>query len=96
MELLEEIQDGAIASSTDLTTVLRTCLRLAYKLAHDPFSRWVEHKLNGYPDDADLPDYRVLATQSYGDFYGPFRPGYKNFLYHHMPCLSTTGRWRQS
>ena len=78
MGLLEEIQDGATESSSDLTTVLRKCLRLAYKLAHDPFRQWVEHELNGYPEDADLPDYRKVATQSYGHFYGTFQSIHKN------------------
>ncbi len=66
MGLLQEIQDDAVNPTVDLATILRKCLRLSYKLGHEPFKRWVEYELNGYPDDADLPDYRILRGEPRG------------------------------
>lgn len=80
MTLLREIQDGAISSDVDLSTLLRKCKVLAARLGHQPFVEWVEHELNGYADVASLPDYRILAVQSRGNFSGDFGSGMRNVL----------------
>jgi hypothetical protein len=38
--------------------LLRKCKVLAYRLRHEPFKEWVDHELNGYPPEIDLPSYR--------------------------------------
>jgi hypothetical protein len=70
--LLSDIQMDAINESVEISNLLRKCMILAYKLDHQPFKNWVEHELNGYPNDAELPEYRLIHTESYGNFYGPF------------------------
>lgn len=73
MSLLQEIQQGAFDSSVDLSNVLRRCLVLAYKLNHQPFKKWVDYELNGYPTEDLLPGYRILRTDSYGHFDNGFK-----------------------
>lgn len=73
MSLLREIQDAAVDASTPLADVLRKCMILAARLDHEPFKKWVDEELNGYPPDVDLPAYRCLdGLTSIGTFSGPF------------------------
>jgi hypothetical protein len=58
VSLLREIQDGA-TSEASLTTILRKTMVLAHRLSHQPLATWVERELDGYQDDANLPDYRT-------------------------------------
>jgi hypothetical protein len=71
MSLLREIQDAAIATDQPLATLLRRAKVLAARLDNPLLGEWVDHELNGYPDDATLPPYRarrpVLVV---GDFSG--------------------------
>lgn len=78
MGLLEEIREGAVDSTTDITTVLRKCLILAEKLGHQGFRSWVEQELNGYGSEDGLPPYRILHVQSRGHFFGPFGSQIRN------------------
>jgi len=72
MSLLREIQDAAVDGSTSLAVVLRKCMVLAARLGHEPFKRWVDAELNGYPPGADLPPYRhVGGIASIGTLAGP-------------------------
>jgi len=68
MSLLSEIQADALDSKVDVTDLLRKCLVLATRLGNDDFQRWVSQELNGYQDNSDLPLYRVIETNSYGQF----------------------------
>jgi hypothetical protein len=36
---------------------------------------WVQHELNGYPPDAELPAYRIVVGRARGHFQGPFGSG---------------------
>jgi len=72
MSLLREIQDAAVDATTPLAVVLRKCMLLAARLGHEPFKKWVDQELNGYPPDADLPEYRRVGDLlSIGNFAGP-------------------------
>ena len=72
MSLLRDIQNAAVDTNTDVATLLRKCKILAVRLESDEFKRWVDHELNGYHRVEDLPEYRILHTQSQGHFVGPF------------------------
>jgi hypothetical protein len=72
MSLLRDIQNAAVDPNTDVATLLRKCMILAARLKSDDFKRWVDHELNGYKKVEDLPEYRILYVESYGDFAGPF------------------------
>ncbi len=78
MSLLREIQDAVVDSKSDLPTVLRKCKILSYRLKNSDFKNWVQYELDGYPEDAQVPDYRICHCQSKGNFSGPFGSGMKN------------------
>lgn len=78
MTLLEQIQNEAVDGNSDLETVLRKCRVLASKLKNQEFTAWVVRELNGYPEDAALPKYRILDGLCYGDFFGPAGSGARN------------------
>jgi hypothetical protein len=46
---------------------------LASRTGADPLTAWIDHELNGYPEDADLPPYRgPHPVHVLGHFMGPF------------------------
>jgi len=59
MSLLEEIQTAAVDSTSDLGAILRRCKVLAARLGSKPLEEWLLWESNGYPAEAELPDYRV-------------------------------------
>lgn len=72
MSLLRDIQTAAVDPNTDVSTLLRKCKILAVRLGNNEFKKWVDNELNGYEKADDLPEYRVLHTESYGHFCGSF------------------------
>ncbi len=71
MSLLRGIQDAAVDTTTPLAVVLRKCMILAARLGHEPFKKWIDEELNGYPLGADLPPYRrITGLTSIGEFSG--------------------------
>jgi hypothetical protein len=72
MSLLRDIQDAAVDQSTNVTTLLRKCKILAARLGNEEFKRWIDNELNGYESVDELPEYRIIHTQSYGFFVSPF------------------------
>lgn len=70
MTLLEEIQTAAVDANSDLGTILRKCKLLAARLNNKPFQEWVTWESNGYPDEVDVPDYRVWSVTVKGNFTG--------------------------
>ena len=78
MSLLREIQDAAISSEVELTTLLRKCKVLAARLGNDGFKQWVENELSRYKNADELPDYRILHVNSKGHFSGLFNSSMNN------------------
>jgi hypothetical protein len=78
MSLLKEIQDGAVDGNADLGTLLRKCRVLAARLKNGEFKNWVQYELDGYPLEAELPEYRKMRAQSFGHFFGAYGSGAKN------------------
>lgn len=68
MSLLSEIQEAAINTGVDITTLLRKCKVLASRLGNVDFKSWVDYELEGYPSIDILPAYRILKVESYGNF----------------------------
>ncbi|TLU71546.1 AbiTii domain-containing protein [Lichenicoccus roseus] len=56
--IVDEIQRGALDSSTPLSDLLRKAKVVASKLGQQQPLDWVECELNGY--EGDVPDYRIL------------------------------------
>ena len=78
MSLLREIQADAIDANVDISVVLRKCKILAARLGNEDFKLWVEHELNGYTSEEDVPEYRILHVESYGHFSGFRGSGVRN------------------
>ena len=78
VSLLREIQSEAINSKSDLAQLLRKCKYLSFRLNNHEFKEWVDWELNGYQDEAKLPEYRKLKVNSKGHFSGAYGTGLKN------------------
>lgn len=66
-----KLQDMAGSSSTPIEDVLSRAKMISKKLGLNDIAEWIEHELTGYPNDADLPAYRVYRGVSvYG--HNPF------------------------
>ena len=51
---------------------------LASRLGSNLLEEWVKHESEGYPADADLPDYRKVSVSYVGTFTGAFGAGIRN------------------
>jgi hypothetical protein len=78
MALLHEMQTALLSGEADIAPILLKFRLLAAKLGSGPLQEWVKHELEGYPTDADVPDYRVLSVSYRGTFSGPFGSGIQN------------------
>jgi hypothetical protein len=78
MQLLDEIINGAVDDKIPLPSLLRKCLLLAHKLKNAKLRAWAEYELNGYSDEASLPDYRKAPIRALGNFLGPAGSSLKN------------------
>ena len=78
MTLLEDIQNSAVDAKSDLATLLRKCKLLAARLGSQPLEDWLVWESNGYPDNVEVPEYRVWSLQVKGHFSGAFGSGWRN------------------
>ncbi len=79
MSLLTEIQAAATDSAQSTADLLRKCQILAFRLRHEPFKEWVNHELNGYPNEAVLPAYRgPFQGEIKADTHGAFGSEVRN------------------
>lgn len=78
MSLLQEIQTAVIQEGTQIGPILLKLRLLAARLGSTPLEDWVKHESEGYPDDAPLPDYRIIGVSYKGTFSGPFGSGIRN------------------
>jgi hypothetical protein len=60
MDLVNELQISA--GRDDVLTVLRNTMRLASKLNRDDISEWLAAEQSGYPDNRNVPDYRMIGV----------------------------------
>lgn len=91
MSLLEEIQNDAISSASDLGALLRKCKLLAARLGSQPLEEWLVWESNGYPNEIEVPDYRIWSLKVRGNFSGPFGSGITNADIP-LSCLSQEAR----
>lgn len=78
MTLLEDIQNSAVDAKSDLGTLLRKCKLLAARLGSQPLEDWLVRESNGYPDNIEVPEYRVWSLQVKGHFTGSFGSAIQN------------------
>jgi hypothetical protein len=78
MNLVEELRNDVINSEISLSVALRKAKVLASLLEDVDFKSWVSNELNGYPEDEELPKHRIIRSENFGTFSGPFGSGAKN------------------
>jgi hypothetical protein len=78
MTLLEDIQNSAVDAQCDLGTLLRKCKLLAAKLGSKPLEDWLVWESNGYPENVNVPEYRIWPLELKGHFAGPYGSGIRN------------------
>lgn len=78
MGLLQEIQAAVLQEGADLGPILLKLRLLAARIGSQPLAEWVRHESEGYPRDAELPDYRFVPVSYTATFSGPFGSGINN------------------
>jgi hypothetical protein len=59
--LVLELQRLCIDSSHEITDLLRQALLVASKLKLEDFKLWINSELNGYQENAKVPEYRMIT-----------------------------------
>ncbi|HHO2160283.1 hypothetical protein GOY18_13120 [Aeromonas hydrophila] len=78
MGLLHEIQAAILQDGADLGPILLKLRLLAARIGSQPLAEWVRHESEGYPHNAEIPDYRFIPVTYTANFSGPFGSGIKN------------------
>lgn len=72
MGLLQDIQRELLEPSSEIGPTLLKLRYLASKLGSDALEDWVKHETEGYPDDVEVPDYRIAEVHYSGTFSNGF------------------------
>ncbi|MGR3302689.1 MAG: AbiTii domain-containing protein [Candidatus Scalindua sp.] len=69
--IVADLQRDALDSSIRVSDLLRKALVVSHKLNLEEFGTWIQHELDGYNEDVDIPEYRIM----YGEIKGwnPYR-----------------------
>jgi hypothetical protein len=78
MTLIEQIQQDAVDSKSDLGGLLRKCKVLPARLGSRPLEDWLLWESDGYPEGVEVPSYRILPLQLKGNFAGRLGSGMRN------------------
>ncbi len=78
MSLLYQIQESVVQEGSNLGSILLKLRLLAARLGSEVLEEWVKYESEGYPKEAELPDYRVIDVRYRGTFSGPFGSGIRN------------------
>lgn len=78
MPLLHEIQESVVQEGADLGSILLKLRFLASRSGSDVLEEWVKHESEGYPNDVEVPPYRIVGVSYKGTFSGPFGSGIQN------------------
>jgi hypothetical protein len=61
--IVVELQQEALNTNVQTTTLLRKALVVAKKLDISEFEKWLNFELNGYDDETDIPEYRMITGE---------------------------------
>lgn len=70
-------------SKADTQTALKRTKVLLQDLGNDDLLDWVNYEIEGYPDDVNVPDYRVIGGQLYGSYFKGSMASH--IKYNHVP-----------
>lgn len=67
-----ELQSEIVSSNCDAVNVLRKAHLIASKLKLADFDQWIQHELNGYPDQESCPEYRKVrgSLKAFNPYHG--------------------------
>lgn len=78
-QIIKDLANGKV----DTQTALKRTKVLLQDLENDDLLDWVNYEIEGYPDDVEIPDYRVIGGQLYGTY---FKGSLANhIIYNHVP-----------
>ncbi len=63
MKLIDEIIEILSSSDGNLTDALIKTKIVLHKIGHKELIDWVNSELNGYPNEDQVPPYRILRAQ---------------------------------
>ncbi|MDD2716155.1 MAG: hypothetical protein PHW04_09690 [Candidatus Wallbacteria bacterium] len=75
---MTEIHDASVNAGSDLGTILRKCKVLASKLNCSELGDWLIWESNGYPENVEVPNYRIWRLEMRGHFSGVCGSGLRN------------------
>ena len=61
-----DLQEAITSPDCDIVNVLRKAHVIAAKLKLTEFDKWVQYELNGYGDQAIIPEYRWVSGKLKG------------------------------
>lgn len=70
-KIVIELQQEALKSDFDILNLLRKAYLVAKKLKLQEFEKWINNELNGYGDEEESPEYRLLIGELKG--WNPYR-----------------------
>jgi AbiTii len=79
-DLLDDIIRLAEDGKQPIADILRKCLRLGHELKNEHLKVWATQELNGYDTGRDVPEYRKMPAEAYGNFVGPFHAQYHSHI----------------
>ena len=68
MSILNELQSDLVDTQKPISPILLKLRLLAAKLGSEDLEAWVKFESEGYPTEAELPDYRKLSMAMNGHF----------------------------
>ncbi len=71
MDLIVSLQNDILEQNIELSSILRKAKVLASALNNREIKTWVDHELNGYQNEEELPEYRKFSAFNRGDFQSP-------------------------
>lgn len=66
--LLDKIVALATDDQQPLPVLLRQCIVLGHELKNAGLREWANRELNGYPDQSNVPEYRIVKAGATGTF----------------------------
>lgn len=79
MTLIRQLRDDAVDSGKSLADLLRRAIVLASLLRNEELRNWAKNELEGYGPGVEVPPYRRIPAQIYGQFVGSFGRQVNNY-----------------
>lgn len=67
--LIDRIIEDLVSQDSNLENVLLMTQVLAFKLKNEKLKTWINNELNGYDNQDEIPQFRIVATQVKGDLF---------------------------